>query len=82
MKLWLRLSKRSREVGIHYYESASSNDGEPNLGDASGAFIGGWVITHMGLTYLPWAGALLLILGLILGLVSYRQDLREKRTSV
>ncbi|KQX60708.1 MFS transporter [Paenibacillus sp. Root444D2] len=42
----------------------------PNLGNASGAFIGGWVITHIALTFLPWAGALLPVLGLILGLVS------------
>ncbi|MDQ0872371.1 putative MFS family arabinose efflux permease [Paenibacillus sp. V4I3] len=27
--MWLRLSKRSREVGIHYYESAASNDWGP-----------------------------------------------------
>lgn len=62
--------------------ASTSNHSANNLGNASGAFIGGWVITHMGLTYLPWAGALLPVLGLILGLISYRQDLREKRASV
>ncbi|KRE51390.1 MFS transporter [Paenibacillus sp. Soil724D2] len=55
-----------------------------NLGNASGAFIGGWVITHMVLTFLPWAGALLPVLGLILGLVSIdrtceRNGLRLKK---
>ncbi|MEC0226659.1 MFS transporter [Paenibacillus alba] len=59
--------------------ASTSNHSANNLGNASGAFIGGWVITHMGLTYLPWAGALLPIVGLILGLVSYRLDRKEKQ---
>ncbi|HEY2494421.1 MAG TPA: MFS transporter [Paenibacillus sp.] len=42
-----------------------------NLGNATGAFIGGWVITQMGLTSLPWVGAILVGLGLVLGIACY-----------
>lgn len=49
-----------------------------NLGNAAGAFIGGWVITHLAITSLPWVGALLVGLGLILGIASYIME-RKKR---
>ncbi|MDQ0091067.1 DHA1 family inner membrane transport protein [Paenibacillus anaericanus] len=42
-----------------------------NLGNAAGAFIGGWVITHLAITSLPWVGALLVGLGLIIGAAAY-----------
>jgi DHA1 family inner membrane transport protein len=42
-----------------------------NLGNATGAFIGGSVITHLSLTSLPWVGAVLVGLALILGTSSY-----------
>ncbi|MGF7047884.1 DHA1 family inner membrane transport protein [Paenibacillus sp. DS2015] len=50
-----------------------------NLGNATGAFIGGWVITQMGLTSLPWVGAILVGLGLLLGIASY---ITERKQSV
>ncbi|MFC3842806.1 MFS transporter [Paenibacillus sp. MAH-36] len=61
--------------------ASTSNHSANNLGNASGAFIGGWVITHMGLTYLPWAGALLPVLGLLIGFVSYGLERKEKRAN-
>lgn len=45
-----------------------------NLGNASGAFIGGAVITHLSLTALPWVGALLVALALSLGAACYAQE--------
>ncbi|AJS60607.1 MFS transporter [Paenibacillus sp. IHBB 10380] len=50
-----------------------------NLGNATGAFIGGWVITQMGLTSLPWVGAILVGLGLVLGIACY---IVERKQSV
>lgn len=50
-----------------------------NLGNAAGAFIGGWVITHLAITSLPWVGALLVGLGLILGIASY---IMERKKSI
>jgi DHA1 family inner membrane transport protein len=45
-----------------------------NLGNAAGAFIGGSVITHMSLNSLPWVGAVLVGLALILGISSYLME--------
>jgi MFS transporter, DHA1 family, inner membrane transport protein len=42
-----------------------------NLGNATGAFIGGWGITHLAITSLPWIGAVLVGLALILGIACY-----------
>ncbi|MBB3068630.1 DHA1 family inner membrane transport protein [Paenibacillus baekrokdamisoli] len=50
-----------------------------NLGNAAGAFIGGWVITHLSLTSLPWVGALLVGLGLSIGIACY---IVERRNAV
>ncbi|UNK18314.1 MFS transporter [Paenibacillus sp. N3/727] len=47
--------------------ASTSSHSAGNLGNAAGAFIGGWVITHLSITSLPWVGALLVGLGLILG---------------
>lgn len=49
-----------------------------NLGNATGAFIGGWVISHLALTSLPWVGAILAGLGLILGLACYVAERKAK----
>ncbi|NQX68035.1 MFS transporter [Paenibacillus alba] len=54
--------------------ASTSNHSALNLGNAGGAFIGGWFITHMGLSSLPWVGSAITVLGLLLALVSYRQD--------
>ncbi|WP_336787582.1 MFS transporter [Paenibacillus sp. MMO-177] len=54
--------------------ASTSSHSAGNLGNASGAFIGGWVITHLSLGALPWVGAILVGLALVLGLLSYRTD--------
>lgn len=51
--------------------ASTSSHSAGNLGNASGAFIGGWVITHLSITSLPWVGALLVGLALILGITFY-----------
>ena len=48
-----------------------------NLGNATGAFIGGWVISHLAITSLPWVGAILVALGLILGIACYVVERKE-----
>ncbi len=50
-----------------------------NLGNATGAFIGGLVITHMSLTALPWVGAILVGLALLLGIACLMWDRKFER---
>ncbi|MGO4110529.1 MFS transporter [Paenibacillus sp. YAF4_2] len=57
--------------------ASTSSHSAGNLGNAAGAFIGGWVITHIALGALPWIGAILAGSALILGLLSYRTDLKK-----
>ncbi|WP_435167598.1 MFS transporter [Paenibacillus glycanilyticus] len=57
--------------------ASTSSHSAGNLGNASGAFIGGWVITHLSLGALPWVGAILVGLALVLGLLSYRTDAKN-----
>lgn len=54
--------------------ASTSSHSAGNLGNAAGAFIGGWVITHIALGALPWIGAILAGSALFLGLLSYRTD--------
>jgi len=51
--------------------ASTSSHSAGNLGNASGAFIGGWVITNLSITALPWVGAVLVGLALILGFACY-----------
>ncbi|NOU96868.1 MFS transporter [Paenibacillus sp. LMG 31456] len=51
--------------------ASTSSHSAGNLGNAAGAFIGGWVITHLTITALPWVGAVLVGLALILGIACY-----------
>ncbi|MFC5652611.1 MFS transporter [Paenibacillus solisilvae] len=51
--------------------ASTSTHSAGNLGNAAGAFIGGWVITHLAITALPWVGAVLVGLALILGMACY-----------
>lgn len=51
--------------------ASTSSHSAGNLGNAAGAFIGGWVITHLSITALPWVGAVLVGLALILGFACY-----------
>jgi DHA1 family inner membrane transport protein len=54
--------------------ASTSNHSVLNLGNAGGAFFGGWTITHMGLPSLPWIASLLTVLALLLAIVSYSLD--------
>jgi Arabinose efflux permease len=47
--------------------ASTSSHSAGNLGNAVGAFVGGWVITHMSLSSLPWVGAILVGLALAVG---------------
>ncbi len=59
--------------------ASTSSHSAGNLGNAAGAFIGGWVITHLALTALPWVGAVLVGLALILGMACY---ITERKSAV
>ncbi|UKS28507.1 MFS transporter [Paenibacillus sp. HWE-109] len=59
--------------------ASTSSHSAGNLGNAAGAFIGGWVITHLAITALPWVGAVLVGLALILGIACY---ITERKPSV
>ncbi|MFD1774692.1 MFS transporter [Paenibacillus rhizophilus] len=50
--------------------ASTSNHSALNLGNAFGAFFGGFIITHVGLSALPWFGALLAFLGLLAACMS------------
>ncbi|AFC33999.1 major facilitator superfamily protein [Paenibacillus mucilaginosus 3016] len=58
--------------------ASTSSHSAGNLGNAAGAFIGGWVITHLSLTALPWVGALLVGLALLLGFACYAAERRAR----
>ncbi|MFX3636629.1 MAG: MFS transporter [Candidatus Pristimantibacillus sp.] len=51
--------------------ASTSSHSAGNLGNAAGAFIGGWVITHLSLNALPWVGALLVGMALMIGIGCY-----------
>ncbi len=51
--------------------AATSSHSALNLGNASGAYLGGLTITYAGLTSVPWLAAILTILGLAGALLSY-----------
>lgn len=54
--------------------ASTSNHSAGNLGNAFGAFFGGWVIDNMGLTSLPWVGAVLVGIALLIGLSVYAME--------
>ncbi|WP_426450336.1 MFS transporter [Paenibacillus sp. S-38] len=56
--------------------ASTSSHSAGNLGNAAGAFIGGWVIMHLSLTALPWVGAVLVGLALMLGMACYIAERR------
>jgi Arabinose efflux permease len=56
--------------------ASTSSHSAGNLGNAAGAFVGGWVITHLSLASLPWVGAILVGLALAIGTVSMLADRR------
>ncbi|UJF33385.1 MFS transporter [Paenibacillus hexagrammi] len=57
--------------------ASTSSHSAGNLGNASGAFIGGAVITHLSLTSLPWVGAVLVSLAILVGIGCYVSDRRS-----
>lgn len=58
--------------------ASTSSHSAGNLGNATGAFIGGWVINHLSLPDLPWVGAVLVGAGLMLGMMYYRAELKNR----
>ncbi|MNT70992.1 sugar efflux transporter [compost metagenome] len=57
--------------------ASTSNHSALNLGNAFGAFFGGAIITNVGLSYLPWFGALFSFLGLLLAGAVYMWDIKD-----
>ncbi|MEW4370445.1 MFS transporter [Paenibacillus kandeliae] len=51
--------------------AATSSHSALNLGNAAGAFLGGVVITHLGLVYVPLIGGLIAAVGVAGALLSY-----------
>lgn len=60
--------------------ASTSNHSALNLGNAGGAWLGGLVITHIGLAHLPWFGVVMSLVGLGLTLVLYAWDRRSPAT--
>ncbi|WP_046214906.1 MFS transporter [Paenibacillus wulumuqiensis] len=60
--------------------AATSSHSALNLGNAAGAFIGGVVITHAGLVYVPLTGGLIAAIGMIGAILSYYMV--EKKTQM
>ncbi|RUS48944.1 MFS transporter [Cohnella sp. AR92] len=56
--------------------ASTSSHSAGNLGNAVGAFVGGWVITHLSLASLPWVGAVLVGLALAVGAGSMLSERR------
>ncbi|MEK8130512.1 MFS transporter [Paenibacillus filicis] len=59
--------------------ASTSNHSALNLGNAGGAYLGGVVITQAGLGFLPWAGALMSLMGLVITVIIFRWDRRTAR---
>jgi DHA1 family inner membrane transport protein len=71
----MNLAKEAPEL------AATSTHSALNLGNAGGAFLGGWAITHIGLSSLPWIASLLTAIGFLLMLMSYVYDRRRQHSS-
>ncbi|AKG34920.1 MFS transporter [Paenibacillus durus] len=56
--------------------ASTTNHSALNLGNAFGAFFGGFIITHIGLGALPWFGSLFSFIGLLLAASVYVWDLK------
>jgi len=57
--------------------ASTSNHSAGNLGNAFGAFCGGLVINHMGLTALPWVGAVMVGLAFVIALAVYLSERKQ-----
>ncbi|GIO31441.1 MULTISPECIES: MFS transporter [Paenibacillus] len=58
--------------------ASTSNHSAGNLGNAFGAFCGGWVIDQMGLTSLPWVGAVIVGFAFLVALAVYIAERRQQ----
>ncbi|MDR9856920.1 MFS transporter [Paenibacillus sp. VCA1] len=58
--------------------ASTSNHSAGNLGNAFGAFSGGWVIDQMGLTSLPWVGAVIVGFAFLVALAVYIVERRQQ----
>lgn len=58
--------------------ASTSSHSAGNLGNAFGAFCGGWVINNMGLPSLPWVGAVLVGIAFLIGLAIYVSERRQQ----
>ncbi|GGA32081.1 MFS transporter [Paenibacillus physcomitrellae] len=58
--------------------ASTSSHSAGNLGNAAGAFIGGWTINQLSIGALPWVGAVLVGLGLVIGAISYAAERRTE----
>jgi MFS transporter, DHA1 family, inner membrane transport protein len=61
--------------------ASTSSHSAGNLGNASGAFIGGWVINQLSISALPWVGAMLVAGGLVLGIAYYMTERKSASTA-
>ncbi|WP_027092243.1 MFS transporter [Cohnella thermotolerans] len=52
-----------------------------NIGNAGGAYLGGWTIAHIGLSSVPWGASCLALLGLAGCVVSFAGDRRARPRS-
>ncbi|ANS76856.1 arabinose transporter permease [Paenibacillus yonginensis] len=58
--------------------ASTSSHSAGNLGNAAGAFIGGWTINQLSIGALPWVGAVLVGLGLVIGAISCAAERRTE----
>ncbi len=78
LQLWVL-----RKAGDAQSLASSLNIGAFNLGNAFGAWLGGWVIAHgSGLTALPWVGALVPVTALLVALAAIALEQRSARRPV
>ncbi|MDO7908842.1 MFS transporter [Paenibacillus sp. JX-17] len=61
--------------------ASTSNHSALNLGNAGGAFLGGWVINHLGLNILPWAGATVTVLGFLGAVLSLMLEKKSQNSA-
>jgi DHA1 family inner membrane transport protein len=60
--------------------ASTSNHSFANLGNAFGAFFGGVIINHMGLTSLPWVGAIFVGTAFVISTCLFIVETRKKHS--
>ncbi|GAA4848517.1 hypothetical protein GCM10023310_28400 [Paenibacillus vulneris] len=71
----IRIMNLTREAPLL---AATSSHSALNLGNASGAYLGGLTITLAGLPYVPWLAALLAALALLGAIISSQADKKTR----